>query len=93
MQDIHPSVWIAPGAQIYGRVAIGEGSSVWPNVVIRCECEHVRIGRNTNIQDFTMIHVDPGDPTVIGDLCSITHRCVLHGCSAGPRNSAWLGQR
>ncbi len=69
VQDIHPSVWIAPGAQIYGRVAIGEGSSVWPNVVIRCECEHVRIGRNTNIQDFTMIHVGYRDPTVIGDLC------------------------
>jgi carbonic anhydrase/acetyltransferase-like protein (isoleucine patch superfamily) len=81
MQSIHPSVFIAPGVQIYGRVAIGEGSSLWPNSVIRAECQHVSIGRSTNIQDFTMIHVGYDDATVIGDFCSITHRAVIHGCT------------
>lgn len=81
MQSIHASVFIAPGVQIYGTVAIGEGSSLWPNSVIRAECQHVSIGRNTNIQDFTMIHVGYDDATVIGDMCSITHRAVIHGCT------------
>lgn len=38
LQRIHPSVWIAPGAQLYGRIEVGAGSSLWPHCVIRCEC-------------------------------------------------------
>ncbi|MGH8311628.1 MAG: gamma carbonic anhydrase family protein, partial [Steroidobacteraceae bacterium] len=81
MQSLHESVWVAPSAELYGRITIGEGSSVWPLVVIRAECEEVRVGRLTNLQDFVMIHVDPGDPTVIGDFCSITHRATVHGAT------------
>ena len=81
LQSIHPSVFIAPGVQLYGQVAVGEGSSLWPYVVIRSECQRVQIGRNTNVQDFTMIHVGYDAATVIGDLCSITHRCVIHGAT------------
>jgi carbonic anhydrase/acetyltransferase-like protein (isoleucine patch superfamily) len=80
-QSIHPSVFIAPGVQLYGKISVGEGSSLWPNVVIRAECQRVSIGRNSNIQDFTMIHVGYDDPTLIGDFCSITHRAVVHGCT------------
>jgi carbonic anhydrase/acetyltransferase-like protein (isoleucine patch superfamily) len=76
---LHASVWVAPSAELYGRITIGEGSSVWPQVVIRAECQEVRVGRHTNLQDFVMIHVGYDDPTVIGDFCSITHRAVVHG--------------
>src|SRR5262245_51833542 len=68
MQRLHESVWVAPSAELYGRITIGEGSSVWPQCVIRAECEEVCVGRHTNLQDFVMIHVDPGSPTVIGDF-------------------------
>jgi carbonic anhydrase/acetyltransferase-like protein (isoleucine patch superfamily) len=78
---LHESVWVAPSAELYGRITIGEGSSVWPQVVIRAECQEVRVGRYTNLQDFVMLHVDPDDPTVIGDFCSITHRAVVHGAT------------
>jgi carbonic anhydrase/acetyltransferase-like protein (isoleucine patch superfamily) len=81
LKDLHESVWVAPSAELYGRITIGEGSSVWPQVVIRAECEEVRVGRYTNLQDFVMIHLDPDDPTVIGDFCSITHRAVVHGAT------------
>ena len=81
MQNFHESVWVAPGAQLYGKIAIGEGSSIWPCCVIRCECHSVRIGRMTNLQDFVMIHVGYGEPTVIGDFCSITHHATVHGCT------------
>jgi carbonic anhydrase/acetyltransferase-like protein (isoleucine patch superfamily) len=49
--------------------------------VIRAECQQVRIGRHTNLQDFVMIHVGYDHPTTIGDFCSITHRAVVHGAS------------
>jgi carbonic anhydrase/acetyltransferase-like protein (isoleucine patch superfamily) len=81
VQEIHPSVWIAPGAQLYGRIAIGPGSSVWPQCVIRCECLDVRIGRMTNLQDFVMVHVGSDEPTRIGDFCSITHHATVHGAT------------
>jgi len=81
MQDLHQSVWVAPGVQLYGRISIGAGSSLWPHCVIRCECHDVRIGRMTNLQDFVMVHVGYAEPTRIGDFCSITHRATVHGAT------------
>lgn len=78
-----PGVLVAPGAQLYGNVTIGAGSSVWPNAVVRAECCHVRVGRLTNIQDFVMIHVGYDQPTEIGDFCSITHHATVHGAKVG----------
>ncbi len=83
LQDIHPSAWIAPSAQIYGKVSIGEGSSLWHNAVIRSECHEVSVGRITNVQDFVMLHVGYDEPTHIGDFCSITHHATIHGCTIG----------
>lgn len=77
---IDPSVYVHPTAQIYGSVAIGPESSVWPNVVIRAEAQSVRVGRYTNLQDFVMIHIGYGHATEIGDFCSITHHATVHGC-------------
>jgi carbonic anhydrase/acetyltransferase-like protein (isoleucine patch superfamily) len=83
MQAIDASVWIAPTAQIFGRVAIGAGSSVWHNAVMRAECQEIRIGRMTNLQDFSMVHVGYDDATTIGDFCSIAHHATVHGCTLG----------
>jgi carbonic anhydrase/acetyltransferase-like protein (isoleucine patch superfamily) len=80
MQDIHPSVVIHPSAQLYGRIRIGEGSSVWPNVVMRSEMSEIVIGRMTNVQDFTMVHVGEATPTLVGDFCSLTHHTTIHAC-------------
>lgn len=83
LQSIDPSAWIAPSAQLYGKISIGESSSVWHNVVARAECEAIEIGRIANIQDFVMIHVGYDAPTKIGDFCSITHHATVHGCVLG----------
>jgi carbonic anhydrase/acetyltransferase-like protein (isoleucine patch superfamily) len=83
LHEIDASAWIAPGAQIYGKLSLGEGSSLWYNAVARAECLEIRIGRMTNVQDFVMIHVGYDDPTHIGDFCSITHHATLHGCAIG----------
>jgi carbonic anhydrase/acetyltransferase-like protein (isoleucine patch superfamily) len=77
---IDPDIFVAPTAQIFGNVEIGAESSVWANVVIRAECQYVRVGRYTNLQDFVMIHVGFDHATEIGDFCSITHHSTIHGC-------------
>ena len=79
MQQIDPSVYVAPSAELYGRIQVGEGSSLWPHCVVRSECQHVRVGRMTNLQDFVMVHVGYDHPTEIGDFCSITHHATIHG--------------
>jgi carbonic anhydrase/acetyltransferase-like protein (isoleucine patch superfamily) len=83
MQAIDASAWIAPSAQIFGRVAIGAGSSVWHNAVLRAECQEIRIGRMTNLQDFAMLHVGYDAATSVGDFCSIAHHATVHGCAIG----------
>jgi len=77
---VHPSVFVAPSVQLYGAIEVGAESSLWPNVVMRAEAQHVRIGRYTNLQDFVMVHVGYDHPTEIGDFCSITHHATVHGC-------------
>ena len=75
---------ILEGAVVRGDVEIGEGSSVWFNAVIRAEGEAVRIGRNTNIQDGAVLHVDDGMPLTIGDGVTIGHGAiVLSGARIG----------
>lgn len=72
-------------AQLYGKVYVGPGASIWPNVVTRAEFHEIRIGARTNIQDFVMIHVGARTPTIVGEDCSITHHVTLHGCEIGDR--------
>ena len=79
MQDIHASVFRAESAEVYGRVQIAEGCSLWPRCVIRAECQEVRVGRMTNLQDFVMVHVGYDHPSHIGAFCSITHHATVHG--------------
>jgi carbonic anhydrase/acetyltransferase-like protein (isoleucine patch superfamily) len=81
MKSIHSSVWIAPSAQLFGKISIGEGSSIWHNAVARAECQEIRIGRISSIQDFVMLHVGYDDPTIIGNFCTIAHHATIHGCN------------
>lgn len=80
---IHPSVFIAEGARIYGDVDIGKGSSVWFNAVIRGDEGKISIGENTNIQDNVVVHSDDGAATTIGDDVTIGHGAVIRGCTIG----------
>ncbi|MGQ5701464.1 gamma carbonic anhydrase family protein [Sandaracinobacteroides sp. A072] len=87
--DLSRAAFVHPSAAIYGKVTAGEGSSIWCNVVIRSEAAHVEVGAYTNIQDFVMIHTDPGQPVVIGSHCSITHHATIHGSTIG--NNVLIG--
>jgi carbonic anhydrase/acetyltransferase-like protein (isoleucine patch superfamily) len=75
--------WVADSATVLGRVEMAENASVWYGCVVRGDSEAIRIGRNTNIQDGSVLHSDPGVPLVIGDNVTVGHQVMLHGCTIG----------
>jgi gamma-carbonic anhydrase len=79
---IHPSVFVAEGAQIIGDVEIGAGSSVWFNAVIRGDVNYIRIGERTNIQDNCVLHVTHDTyPLIIGSDVTVGHSAILHAAT------------
>lgn len=78
---IDPSVFIARGSIVLGDVHLGEDVSIWYNTVIRGDTERIEIGDETNIQDLSMVHADPGVPCRIGRRVTVGHRAILHGCT------------
>ena len=89
-KDIAPvvdsSAYVDESAQVIGKVEIGAESSVWMNVVIRGDVNEIRVGKRTNIQDLTCVHVMRGThPTTIGDDVTVGHSAVIHGCTIEDR--------
>jgi carbonic anhydrase/acetyltransferase-like protein (isoleucine patch superfamily) len=81
MPKVHPSAWIAGSADVIGDVELGEESSVWFTTVVRGDVNFVRIGRGTNLQDGTVIHVNRnGTPAVVEEYVTVGHAARLHGC-------------
>ncbi|TNC51164.1 gamma carbonic anhydrase family protein [Rubellimicrobium rubrum] len=79
--EIHPSAWIAPDAQVMGRVRIGPRASVWFGAVLRGDNEWIEIGEETNVQEHSVLHTDWGYPLTVGAGCTIGHKAMLHGCT------------
>ena len=78
---VHLSAWIADSADVIGDVELGEESSVWFSAVIRGDVNFVRVGRGTNLQDGTVLHVNRnGTPTILEDYVTVGHAARLHGC-------------
>jgi len=73
--------WVAPDAQLIGKVVLEEGASVWFGAVLRGDNEEIRVGRDSNLQELTVCHTDIGYPLTIGANCTIGHRAMLHGCT------------
>ena len=78
---VHPSAWIADSADVIGDVDLGEEASVWFSAVIRGDVNFIHVGRGTNLQDGTVVHVNRnGTPTILGDYVTVGHAARLHGC-------------
>ena len=75
--------FIAANATVIGNVALGNDVSIWFNVVIRGDSELIVIGDESNIQDGTVIHTDPGYPMALGRGVTVGHKAMLHGCTIG----------
>ena len=78
--EIAANVYVAPNATIVGRVSIGGGSSVWYQAVIRGDINEIRIGKRTNIQDGSILHVADRYALAIGNEVCCGHRAILHAC-------------
>jgi carbonic anhydrase/acetyltransferase-like protein (isoleucine patch superfamily) len=83
--------WIAPDATLIGDIRIGRNAGFWFGVVIRGDNEPITIGADTNVQEHTVMHTDPGFPLTIGEGCTIGHRALLHGCSIGDNSLIGMG--
>ena len=89
---VHSSAYVDESAQVIGDVEIGEASSVWMNAVVRGDVHYIRVGRRSNIQDGTVVHVMNGThPTTIGDDVTIGHAAVVHGCTLADRILVGMG--
>lgn len=89
--EIAADAWVAPDAQIIGRVVIEPGASIWWGAVLRGDNEEIRIGRGTNVQDLCCLHTDPGFPLILDENVTVGHRAMLHGCRIGAGSLIGMG--
>ena len=80
---VHESAYVAESAELIGSVVIGEGVSVWSNVTMRGDNEPITIGRNSNVQEGSVLHTDMGSPLVVGEGVTVGHQAMQHGCTVG----------
>jgi carbonic anhydrase/acetyltransferase-like protein (isoleucine patch superfamily) len=83
--------WIAPDAQVIGRVRLAVDVGIWFGAVLRGDNELLDIGEGSNIQEHAMLHTDMGFPLTIGAGCTIGHRAILHGCTIGSNSLIGMG--
>lgn len=75
--------FIADSAQLIGSVVMHNNASVWFNTVIRADNDVITIGENSNVQDGSVLHTDPGIPLTLGKGVTVGHKAMLHGCDIG----------
>jgi carbonic anhydrase/acetyltransferase-like protein (isoleucine patch superfamily) len=76
---VDPAAFVAPSAVVVGDVTLGPRASVWYGAVVRADAESISIGADSNVQDGSTLHSDPGFPLVLGERVTVGHRVVLHG--------------
>lgn len=79
--QISKDAFCAPNAVIIGSATIMEDASIWFGACVRADNEKIHIGKGTNIQDLTVIHVDDVTPVWIGDYVTVGHSCIIHGAT------------
>jgi carbonic anhydrase/acetyltransferase-like protein (isoleucine patch superfamily) len=89
--DCHADTWVAPDANLIGRVVLQAGASVWFGATLRGDNEEIRVGAGSNVQENCVLHTDMGFPLVIGENCTIGHRAMLHGCVIGEGSLIGMG--
>ena len=83
--------WVAPNAMVMGNVRLLKNASVWFGATIRGDNELITVGENSNVQDGSVLHSDPGSPLTIGTDVTIGHLVMLHGCTIGDGTLVGIG--
>lgn len=81
--EIHETAYISPGAHVIGQTTLAAQSSVWFGTTIRGDNAPIHIGERSNIQENSVLHVDPGNAVSIGADVTVGHQAMLHGCTIG----------
>ncbi|NUB43303.1 gamma carbonic anhydrase family protein [Fertoebacter nigrum] len=89
--EMHPDTWVAPDANVIGRVVLEEGASVWFGATLRGDNEPIHVGARSNVQENCVLHTDWGYPLSIGEDCTIGHKAMLHGCTIGAGSLIGMG--
>ena len=84
-------VWIAPDANVIGKVVLESGASIWFGSTLRGDNEVIHIGAGSNVQENCVMHTDMGYPLVVGAGCTIGHKAMLHGCTIGDNSLIGMG--
>lgn len=88
---IDKSAWIAPDANIIGKVILQGDTSVWFGSTLRGDNEALTIGRGTNVQENCVFHTDMGFPLTLGENVTVGHKAMLHGCTIGDGSLIGMG--
>ncbi|MBZ4022460.1 gamma carbonic anhydrase family protein [Rhodobacter sp. TJ_12] len=83
--------WVAPDANLIGKVVLEDAASVWFGCTLRGDNEEIRVGAGSNVQENVVCHTDMGFPLVIGENCTIGHKAMLHGCTIGAGSLIGMG--
>ncbi|MDX3977528.1 gamma carbonic anhydrase family protein [Shinella sp.] len=83
--------WVAPDANVIGRVVLGEDVGIWFGATLRGDNEPITVGARSNIQEGVVVHTDPGKPVTIGEGCTIGHAAIIHGCTIGDNSLIGMG--
>jgi carbonic anhydrase/acetyltransferase-like protein (isoleucine patch superfamily) len=89
--QIDPTAWVAPDANVIGRVALEAEASIWFGATLRGDNEEIRVGAGSNVQEACVLHTDIGFPLMIGANCTIGHKAILHGCTIGDGSLIGMG--
>ena len=89
--QIAEDTWVAPDANLIGKVVLEAGASVWFGATLRGDNEEIRVGQGSNVQENCVLHTDMGFPLTIGENCTIGHKAMLHGCSIGAGSLIGMG--
>lgn len=89
--QIDEDSWIAPDANVIGKIVVGAGASVWFGSTLRGDNETITVGAGSNIQENCVCHTDMGFPLTIGAGCTIGHKAMLHGCTIGDNSLIGMG--
>ena len=89
--EVHPDAWVASNATLIGKVKLEKNSSIWFNAVLRGDIELISIGENSNIQDGSVLHTDPGYKLNVGKGVTVGHMVMLHGCQISDNTLIGIG--
>ena len=88
---LHKDSWVASNAVLIGRVILEKNANVWFNAVLRGDIEPITIGENSNVQDGSVFHTDPGCPLTLGKNVTVGHMVMLHGCEIDDNTLIGIG--